>query len=114
MLSDRWDTVARRFFKRLNAANAFDSAAVTHAGIEAAHMIRYGQFSQNDKPSLKQFAALAALLRLTKTRLQPAKLFATEPLEIRVAKLNDQPNIVEVLVRRVLEADNQFIIVFES
>jgi len=39
---------------------ALHSAAATIAGIEAAHMIRKGQFGANSLSALKKFAALAA------------------------------------------------------
>lgn len=39
---------------------AFHSAAATIAGIEAAHMIRKGQFVVNGRSAFQQFAALAA------------------------------------------------------
>ena len=38
---------------------AFYSAEATIAGIEAAHMIRKGQLSDNNIPAYKQFMALA-------------------------------------------------------
>ena len=38
---------------------AFHSAQATIAGIEAAHMIRKGQLSEENMPAYKQFIALA-------------------------------------------------------
>jgi len=38
---------------------AFHSAQATIAGIEAAHMIRKGQLSEENIPAYKQFMALA-------------------------------------------------------
>jgi putative transposase len=38
---------------------AFHSAQVTIDGIETAHMIRKGQFSEENIPAYKQFMALA-------------------------------------------------------
>ncbi len=53
-----------RFIKRITAPmlgfKAFHSAAATIAGIEAAHMIRKGQFGPNGLSAFQQFAALAA------------------------------------------------------
>jgi putative transposase len=53
-----------RFIKRITAPmlgfKAFHSAAATVAGIEAAHMIRKGQFGTSDLSAFQQFAALAA------------------------------------------------------
>lgn len=53
-----------RFIKRITGPmlgfKAFHSAAATIAGIEAAHMIRKGQFGANNLSAFQRFAALAA------------------------------------------------------
>lgn len=53
-----------RFIKRITGPmlgfKAFHSAEATIAGIEAAHMIRKGQFGANSLSEFQQFAALAA------------------------------------------------------
>ena len=53
-----------RFIKRITGPmlgfKAFHPAAATIAGIEAAHMIRKGQFDLNGLSAFQQFAELAA------------------------------------------------------
>lgn len=53
-----------RFIKRITGPmmgfKAFNSAAATIAGIEAAHMIRKGQFAANGLTAFQQFVELAA------------------------------------------------------
>ena len=53
-----------RFIKRITAPmmgfKAFQSAAATIAGIEAAHMIRKGQIPANGETAFQIFAGLAA------------------------------------------------------
>ncbi|SCN47049.1 transposase IS2020, hypothetical [methanotrophic endosymbiont of Bathymodiolus azoricus (Menez Gwen)] len=52
-----------RFIKKITKPmmefKAFHSAQATIAGIEAAHMIRKGQLSEENMPAYKQFMALA-------------------------------------------------------
>jgi putative transposase len=53
-----------RFIKKttkpMMGFKAFHSASATLAGIETAHMIRKGQFANNQLPAHQQFMALAA------------------------------------------------------
>ena len=50
----------KRLTRQIQSFGAFHSAAATLQGIEAAHMIRKGQFDQNGMTGFQQFAALAA------------------------------------------------------
>jgi putative transposase len=53
-----------RFIKRITRPmlgfKSFHSASATLAGIEVAHMIRKGQFDQQERSGVAQFAVLAA------------------------------------------------------
>jgi putative transposase len=52
--------VIKRITAPMLGFKAFHSAATTIAGIEAAHMIRKGQFGANGLSNFQQFTALAA------------------------------------------------------
>jgi transposase-like protein len=49
----------KKITKPMMGFKAFHSAQATIAGIEAAHMIRKGQLSEENMPAYKQFMALA-------------------------------------------------------
>ena len=52
--------IINKITKPMMGFKGFHSASATLAGIETAHMIRKGQFTNNQLPAHQQFMALAA------------------------------------------------------
>ena len=57
---EQYHRFIKRITKPMMGFKTFHSASATLAGIEIAHMIRKGQFTNNLLPAHQQFMALAA------------------------------------------------------